>query len=57
LYGIWNASAKAGRELGGSGGILPHKNLEFLDSLERYFMRYFRSRFEEKLLSQKPFLS
>ena len=38
---------------GGSGicSIL-RKKFEFLDSLERYFT-YFRTRFEEKVLSQK----
>jgi hypothetical protein len=32
------------------------ENLEFLDSLKRYFT-YFRTRFEEKLQPQKAFLS
>jgi hypothetical protein len=49
-------NAKGVRILGGSEGMFPRKNLEFLVSLERYFV-YFRKRFEEKLQPKKPFLS
>ena len=45
-------SANGGKNIGGSEGMLPQENFEFLDSLERSFT-YIRRRFEEKLQPQK----